>query len=347
MRLVRKELIHPAASTLAGDRAFRFRHLLIRDAAYDALSKETRAELHERFADWLETRGQGLIELDEVLGYHLEQAARYRRELDRPEVDLERRAGRRLAAAGSKAALRSDAHGAANLLRRALALLPRDPRRPAAIIDQLAILEDLGKTEERLTLIEELEGATDAALRMHGHVARLGLRTNDRTGRSSGRSGGRRPEGARALHRDERRPRRGAGLLPHRLDELGPQPSGPHNGSARATNRARATGRRTCPRRPGNAGTDRTVHLRTLRAARDPSAPRTATDGRVAARDRERALRGGGTRPPREAFRRRARSAATVELDRARARSRRPEARSTRSGGPRSCATRGVSTMRS
>jgi class 3 adenylate cyclase/tetratricopeptide (TPR) repeat protein len=177
VRLVRKELIHPAAPTLAGDQAFRFRHLLIRDAAYDALPKETRAELHERFADWLETRGQELIELDEVLGYHLEQAARYRRELDSPEVELERRAGRRLASGGSRAALRSDAHGAANLLGRALALLPRgDPRRPAAIIDQLTILEDLGETEERLRLIEELEGATDPALRMHGRVARLGLR---------------------------------------------------------------------------------------------------------------------------------------------------------------------------
>jgi len=51
--LVRKELIHPAPPTLAGD-AFRFRHLLIRDAAYDALPKETRADLHERFANWLE-----------------------------------------------------------------------------------------------------------------------------------------------------------------------------------------------------------------------------------------------------------------------------------------------------
>jgi tetratricopeptide (TPR) repeat protein len=177
VRLVRKELIHPATPTLTGDQAFRFRHLLIRDAGYDALPKETRAELHERFADWLETRRQGLIELDEVLGYHFEQAARYCRELGRPEVKLERRAGIRLATAGSKAALRSDAHGAANLLRRALALLPRgDPSRPAAIIDQLAILEDLGETEERLTLIEELEEATDPAVRMQGRVARLALR---------------------------------------------------------------------------------------------------------------------------------------------------------------------------
>jgi tetratricopeptide (TPR) repeat protein len=177
-RLVRKELIYPATATLAGDQAFRFRHLLIRDAAYDGLPKEMRAELHERFADWLETRGQELIELDEILGYHLEQAARCRRELDRPDLDLERRAGRRLATAGSKAALRSDTHGAANLLRRAVGLLPRDdPKRPAAIIDQLAILEDLGRIEERRALIGELEGASDPAVRMHGRVARSVLRS--------------------------------------------------------------------------------------------------------------------------------------------------------------------------
>ena len=89
--LMRKELIHPARATFADDRAFRFRHLLIRDAAYDSLPKETRAELHERFAAWLERHGRELVELDEVLGYHLEQASRYRRELGRPSPEVEQR----------------------------------------------------------------------------------------------------------------------------------------------------------------------------------------------------------------------------------------------------------------
>ena len=79
--LVRKELVRPDEPQLAGDDAFRFRHLLIRDAAYDALPKATRADLHERFADWLERARTGLVELDEILGYHLEQAYRYRVEL--------------------------------------------------------------------------------------------------------------------------------------------------------------------------------------------------------------------------------------------------------------------------
>jgi tetratricopeptide (TPR) repeat protein len=136
-----------------------------------------RAELHERFADSLEAHGQGLTELDEMLGYHLETAARYRRELDRADPELERRAGRRLAAAGSGAALRSDAHDAANLLRRALALLPRGDRvRSAALFDCITILEELGERELRLRLIEELEQADDATLRMRGRVARSVLR---------------------------------------------------------------------------------------------------------------------------------------------------------------------------
>ena len=51
--LVRKELIRSTAPTFPEDEGFRFRHLLIRDAAYESLPKATRAELHERFADWL------------------------------------------------------------------------------------------------------------------------------------------------------------------------------------------------------------------------------------------------------------------------------------------------------
>ena len=54
--LVRRELIRPDRPQLPGEDGFRFRHLLIRDAAYDALPKSTRGELHERFAAWLEDR---------------------------------------------------------------------------------------------------------------------------------------------------------------------------------------------------------------------------------------------------------------------------------------------------
>jgi AAA ATPase domain len=54
LALARKELIRSDPGDFAGEDAFRFRHLLIRDAAYQALPKAQRAELHERFAAWLE-----------------------------------------------------------------------------------------------------------------------------------------------------------------------------------------------------------------------------------------------------------------------------------------------------
>jgi len=95
--LVRKELVRPDKPQLPGEDAYRFRHLLIRDAAYDALPKATRAELHERFAAWLEERASDLVELDEILGHHLEQAYRYRAELgplDEEGRELGRRAAR-------------------------------------------------------------------------------------------------------------------------------------------------------------------------------------------------------------------------------------------------------------
>jgi class 3 adenylate cyclase len=120
--LVRRELIRPERAQLPGEDGFRFRHILIRDAAYDALPKATRAELHERFAGWLDQRGAELVELDEILGYHLEQSARYKDELGRSDPPLAERAGDHLAAAGRKALWRGDEGAAARLLERALDL---------------------------------------------------------------------------------------------------------------------------------------------------------------------------------------------------------------------------------
>ena len=100
--LVRKELIRPDRTDLPGEDAFRFRHLLIRDAAYEAMPKELRAELHARFADWLEQIGaEHLAERDEIIGYHLEQAYRYRTELA-PGRRRDARSSRSAAEKGSR-----------------------------------------------------------------------------------------------------------------------------------------------------------------------------------------------------------------------------------------------------
>jgi class 3 adenylate cyclase len=120
--LVRKELVRPDRTQLTGDDAYRFRHLLIRDAAYDALPKATRADLHRRFAAWLEEHGHDLVELEEILGYHLEQAALYLAELGQDNREVALTAGDRLQLAGTRAVWRGDLRAAIGLLERGLAL---------------------------------------------------------------------------------------------------------------------------------------------------------------------------------------------------------------------------------
>jgi tetratricopeptide (TPR) repeat protein len=140
--LVRKELLRPDSAQFAGEDAFRFRHLLIRDAAYNAIPKELRAELHERFAAWLDrAAGARVREYEEILGFHLEQAYKYRDELaplDEEARALGIRAGTHLGAAGERALARSDAPAAISLLDRAAAVLP------ASSAMRLKVLCDLG-----------------------------------------------------------------------------------------------------------------------------------------------------------------------------------------------------------
>jgi class 3 adenylate cyclase/tetratricopeptide (TPR) repeat protein len=124
--LVRKDLVRPDEASLPGDDAFRFRHLLIRDAAYDGLPKSVRAQLHETFANWLDQRASDLAERDEIIGYHLEQAYGYRRELgpvDAAAQAVAAAAAHRLESAGRRALDRGDASAALNLLERANSLL--------------------------------------------------------------------------------------------------------------------------------------------------------------------------------------------------------------------------------
>ena len=121
--LVRRQLVRPDHAQIAGDDGYRFRHLLIRDAAYDALPKAVRADLHARFADWLDEHGHSLVERDEIVGYHLEQASRYRAQLGQPDAASADRAAARLTAAGNRAIDRQDYRAGAALLDRAAELV--------------------------------------------------------------------------------------------------------------------------------------------------------------------------------------------------------------------------------
>jgi class 3 adenylate cyclase/tetratricopeptide (TPR) repeat protein len=165
--LVRKDLVRPEQPLLPDDDAYRFRHLLIRDTAYDALPKATRAELHERFADWLAVNGRALVELDEILGYHLEQAYRYREELgplDDRDLALAEQAGTRLLAGGDHALERGDVPAVIGLLSRALALLPpADPRAPAAQLELALAFSEQGDLDRALVLLDEAVAAAREA----------------------------------------------------------------------------------------------------------------------------------------------------------------------------------------
>ena len=157
--LVRKDLVRPEASVVADDEAYRFRHLLIRDTAYEALSKATRAELHERFATWLAEYGAELVELDEIVGYHLEQAYRYRVELgplDDSAGEIGARAGDRLLASAGKARDRGDTVAGQALLTRAVDLVPAGSAVRAGAILELAVIHaELGDFPRAAALREE------------------------------------------------------------------------------------------------------------------------------------------------------------------------------------------------
>jgi class 3 adenylate cyclase len=70
-RLVRKDLVRPAA----GD-SFAFRHILIREVAYQTLLRAERADLHAAAAGRLEARASGREDaLAELIAYHFREAA--------------------------------------------------------------------------------------------------------------------------------------------------------------------------------------------------------------------------------------------------------------------------------
>jgi class 3 adenylate cyclase/tetratricopeptide (TPR) repeat protein len=163
--LVRKELVRPAASDVAGQEAFRFRHVLLRDAAYAGLPKALRAELHERFAGWLErAAGERVREHPELLAHHLERAYRFRTELgpvDDRGRELAGSAAGWLTQAGRRALALGDMPAVAKLLQRAAALLPADaPGRPELLVDLGSALLETGAVEHADAALAE---AADAA----------------------------------------------------------------------------------------------------------------------------------------------------------------------------------------
>jgi tetratricopeptide (TPR) repeat protein len=173
--LARRELVVPDREATAGGLeatadAYHFRHVLIRDAAYERLTKTERADLHERFAEWLEgIAGDRLPEYEAILGHHLERAWQYRTEMrDSSEgtraVGL--RAARHLQSSGKRARERGEVTVAEGLLLRAEGL-------PSANEESRAeLLVDTGRAQLE-------SGRAAVALERAGLALELASRSGD------------------------------------------------------------------------------------------------------------------------------------------------------------------------
>ena len=194
--LVRKQLIAADGGRFAGDPTFSFSHALVRDVAYEGMLKARRADLHARYADWLErAAGERAGEYDEILGYHLERAHRYLSELgpvDERARELGARAAGRLGSSGGRALARGDIRSAVSLLERAVSLLDADdPARRELTIKLGIALAETGQLSRVDALLRDRLETSGAAARSSSsttpsggqHVVELEGRADDRAAR--------------------------------------------------------------------------------------------------------------------------------------------------------------------
>jgi class 3 adenylate cyclase/tetratricopeptide (TPR) repeat protein len=173
--LARKHFIRPAAAAQA-ESIYRFNNHLVRETVYNGLLKRARANLHigfVRWADKVNADRDRALEFQEILGYHLEQAYRYLSDLgplDDAGVAIGVDAAGRLSSAGRRAFARSDMHAAANLLRRATALLAEHTPARRELLPELGeALMELGEFDESRSVlaaaVNEAERAGDERIR--------------------------------------------------------------------------------------------------------------------------------------------------------------------------------------
>jgi class 3 adenylate cyclase/tetratricopeptide (TPR) repeat protein len=163
---------------------YRFRHATVKTVAYERLPDDRRAELHERYADWLERETEDRrSQFDEIVAHHFYEAYRYTRRLDpggERVTELASRAGERYAAAGQRAAVRGDTRLVEAWLGMASRLLPAEhPQRLAA----LSPLAEAQQSNDRLTeatrayqeLARSATAVGDEGLALHATIGRLSI----------------------------------------------------------------------------------------------------------------------------------------------------------------------------
>ena len=170
--LLRKDLLQPARSDFVGDDAYEFRHILIRDAAYASIPKRMRSDLHFQFGEWLtQQAGTRAAEYEELLGYHNEQAYRYRIELgvvDEQTMQIGRIGAGFLLRSGQRALDRGDAVAGLKLLTTAADLANTGDTQGVAIQAELGrALTMSGKLSEAE---ETLRRAAESALEIGDFV---------------------------------------------------------------------------------------------------------------------------------------------------------------------------------
>jgi class 3 adenylate cyclase/tetratricopeptide (TPR) repeat protein len=183
--LLLRDLVLPEVrSSISGERAYRFKHVLIREVAYSGLSKSVRAEQHERFAEWLQERAPE--ELLEIRAYHLDHAAQLIAELDgAAPQELASEAAAALEEAGRRALAREANRSARKLLLRALELEPTLERRfqaaraawrlsdlPALSREMRGVAEEAAAAGDRQIEGKALTALAEVALLREGNAGR-------------------------------------------------------------------------------------------------------------------------------------------------------------------------------
>ncbi len=312
----RQLLTREPLSTLTGEVAFRFRHVLIRDVAYGGLAKSVRATLHRTFAEWL--RGRSHDELVETQAFHLERAAALFAELDgRVPDDLRAEAADALGRAGRRALEREANRRARRLLLRAIELEPSLDRRfcaaraawrlwelPAASVEMEAVREQAREAGDRTIEGLALVQIAEIALNRNADVTQARELGREALELLAAAPGDARSEALTLLSGvgwwegdlDERRALHGRGAR----DRAGGRAGGPRE--------PRTVGARGGPPRPARAGQGRGGQRRRLgargverqplgrrlggpRSRLDPPAPRTLRGGRRRLPDVARLLR--------------------------------------------------------
>jgi class 3 adenylate cyclase/tetratricopeptide (TPR) repeat protein len=174
--LERKEFVRrERRSSIADEVEYAFRHVLVRDVAYNQLPRARRAEAHERAAAWLEGLAGAGGEKAELVAHHYGMALRLARAAGLPTTDLVKRAREALRDAGDRA-LRLNAFAAADrFYAAALELCANDdPMRPRLLFSygkarlraKYTGLEILGEARDGLLASGDRERAAEAEVMM-------------------------------------------------------------------------------------------------------------------------------------------------------------------------------------